>query len=290
MSTIVPSLRPPPPPLRTYEALLSGEPPGRKSPSLPIEETTNRILFGKNDKALSHRRRMFASTSAFTNYEADLTSSDRLKAKQAVMRFLKDKIRNDWEYTWPMSAKTDTEYEFDDDTAADWREREDWESGISEDDEEYQREEPQVSDKQKANESEPKSPTHVSPPQTPIPGTCPEEPVIEKNAGESETYRFESPEEVGEIVQKKLSEKKERRRRRRLELQSWNEGLDCWTQRRDAWTCAKKNRARRRGYISISENRRPGTLRKRQRQRRRPNSQTTNNPNPSSLPPNPHRK
>lgn len=247
VSTTVHTPPPPPPPPETYEALLNGLPPGRKSPSLPIQETTNRMLFGKNDKALSNRRRMFATSSAFTDYEADLSSSDRVKAKQSVMRFLKERIKSDWKYTWPKpdGENTDTEYEFDEDNAVNWREREDWESGISEDDEENRMEELAATagdmDLQaSAGRGSETAITSGSPPMSPNPDMIAQSPGIDTIAAASSPFRFETPEKVGELVQKKIQDKKERRRKRRLEMQAWNEGLDCWTRRRDAWTCARK--------------------------------------------------
>lgn len=35
------------------------------------------------------------------DYDADLVSKDKAKQKEAVKRFLAEKIRNDWEFTWP---------------------------------------------------------------------------------------------------------------------------------------------------------------------------------------------
>jgi hypothetical protein len=62
-----------------------------------------RMFFGasKLPGTIAHRRKSLANTNAITNYEADLTSRDRAKQKEAVKRLLADKIRDDWEWEWP---------------------------------------------------------------------------------------------------------------------------------------------------------------------------------------------
>ena len=50
----------------------------------------------------AHRARNLANTNAVTNYEADLTSKDRAVQKEAVRRFLAERVISDW--AWPPVA------------------------------------------------------------------------------------------------------------------------------------------------------------------------------------------
>jgi len=53
---------------------------------------------------------------------------------------------------------------------------------------------------------------------------------------EKSAYRFDSPETVGKEVSKE--EKKRKRKQDMIEEMKWNEGLRCWSARRDCWTAA----------------------------------------------------
>ncbi|KAH7366801.1 hypothetical protein B0T11DRAFT_47419 [Plectosphaerella cucumerina] len=57
-------------------------------------------------------------------------------------------------------------------------------------------------------------------------------------------FRFDSPESVGAAVRQSAAEKQARRRRAVREEIQWNEGLACFEARRNAWTSAKTMRVR----------------------------------------------
>lgn len=91
---------------------------------------------------VTRRCRNLANTNAVTEYEADLTSEDRKKQKEAVRKYLAQKIRNDWIFDWPpkpdeplISSQALIPSGKDDDNLSEsdeWREREDWLSNASE--------------------------------------------------------------------------------------------------------------------------------------------------------------
>lgn len=49
-------------------------------------------------------------------------------------------------------------------------------------------------------------------------------------------YKFDSPDSVADTLETKKDERRRKRRRKEQEEASWNEGLMCFVQRRDAWT------------------------------------------------------
>lgn len=59
----------------------------------------------------------------------------------------------------------------------------------------------------------------------------------ETNAG-IDPYKFDSPDSIAVAVESKLEDRKRKRRTMLEEEMSWNEGVACFVQRRDAWTGA----------------------------------------------------
>ena len=156
----------------------------------------------------AQRRRNMANTNALTNYEADLTSRDRAKQKEAVRRFLDEKVENTWEWPKPPNAPAgfvdylkDTGRE-----ATRWKERDEWLSNTNDTDD------------------EPSMPTAASPDTVSPVGS----------------FKFESPDDVGDSIKRRELERKRRRERKLQAELAYNEGLQCFTARRDAWTGARR--------------------------------------------------
>ncbi len=176
------------------------------------------MIFGHHATTSSaQRRRNFATTSALTDYEADLTSKDRAKQKEAVKKFLAEKVRADWKWDWPRpppnsDSSQEESHRVERVASIDehWKERDEWLSCGSE------------------NEEDAPIPTTVSSPDSPTP------------ASKYSPFRFESPDGVGETIKRTAYERKRRRKRRLAEEMAWNDGLRCFVGRRDAWTGARR--------------------------------------------------
>jgi len=177
-----------------------------------------KMIFGHHASASNaQRRRNFANTNALTDYEADLTSKDRAKQKEAVKTFLLEKVRTDWKWEWPRpppdsDSSPEESLQIERITSPDekWKERDEWLSGGSE------------------NEEDAALPNTISSPDTPTPNS------------KHSPYRFETPDGVGEIIKRTVYERKRRRKKRLAEEMAWNEGLRCFVRRRDAWTGARR--------------------------------------------------
>jgi Protein of unknown function (DUF4050) len=182
------------------------------------ESHEGKMIFGHHASASNaQRRRNFANTNAITDYEADLTSRDRAKQKEAVKKFLTEKVRTDWKWEWPRPAPdSDSPPEESPNVerltlpGENWKERDEWLSGGSE------------------NEEGAPIPTTISSPDTPTPN------------GKHSPFRFESPDGVGETIKRTVYERKRRRKKRLAEEIAWNEGLRCFVGRRNAWTGARR--------------------------------------------------
>ncbi|KAI6244968.1 hypothetical protein HI914_06937 [Erysiphe necator] len=164
------------------------------------------------------QRRNLASTNALTEYEADLTNEDRNKQKEAVRRYLAAKVRNDWSFKWkscaPQSSVSshasslsdiDMTYEFPEEE--EWKEREEWlsDAGLETGD-----------DKEDV-------------------ATL----MLRPGSAISSQSFSENMEQATNNQERKLREYKNKRK---LELQkelAYNDGLRCFTARRDVWTGAR---------------------------------------------------
>jgi hypothetical protein len=187
----------------------------------------------KEDKTEMLRRRNMATGGALTDYEADLTSRDRMKQKEAIRRVLASKVRTDWEWEWPPKSEGQdqestngntngsSEAQFqrinkDDldspiienfsDKPSDpkaWKERDEWTSEIEDDSD---------------SETETANPT-------------------------ANPFRFDSPDSVGQSLVENTNRTAERRqlkRQRKLNAElKYNSGARCFLARRDAWTRAR---------------------------------------------------
>ncbi|KAK4165007.1 hypothetical protein QBC43DRAFT_209570 [Cladorrhinum sp. PSN259] len=224
--------------------------------------------------------------------DADLLSKDKAKSKEAVRRFLEEKVRNDWEFQWPSvvtvtsvkgeaapettppadgltpeqtipgpiaAAATDGDF---DDAARDSGEEADSESDtesvystISEDPLHYQPRLEWTSDLSDDDDEPPRP--------------------------QASPFRFDSPDDVGNAVRGSIETKRTKRRRALREEATWNPGLACFEARRDAWTGAKTVRVKPKPPSPVS----PSSTRRifwRQHRRESSVSQTASSPPPTS--------
>lgn len=193
----------------------------------------------RKNSVLTHRRQSMASTAALTESQADLSSRDRNKQKDAIRRILSNKVKNDWKWDWPQDASNAStsilDQYFDDAEETDWAEREEWTSGVSESD----------PDQEAKRETTATAADGAS--------------TADSGQG-NDPFRFDSPGDVGGKVQQTEYAREEARRSRRWKRAQeeilTNDGLRCFTQRRDAWTNARyvrplSTRPRRPSSVSI---------------------------------------
>ena len=185
----------------------------------------------------SHRKRNMAMTPAVSEYEADLTSKDRMKQKEAVKKILETKVRTDWAESWKNEDVTVEEVlqteeqgqgpQLGGDGVEEekWVERTEWLSELSSSEDEDE----------SAVTTKPLSRTN----------TAEERPSFLRrlSSGKASThtdpFRFENPDSVGEVLKRKVERKRIRRQKRFVDELKENEGLRCFTIRRNVWTGAK---------------------------------------------------
>ncbi|KAL1835400.1 hypothetical protein VTJ49DRAFT_6813 [Mycothermus thermophilus] len=211
------------------------------SQELPVHHSNDTMIFADLYKAprstFSKFRHSFPhGPPPPSDIDADLVSRDKTRNKEAIKRYLAEKVRNDWEFTWPPpdtapasngvtqngtdeanvaeasaapadpDAPRDPGEEADDESDA-----ESVYSTISEDPAHFRPRLEWTSDLSDSDE-----------PQQPL-----------------SPYRFDSPDAVGAAVNSAVEAKRARRRRAVREEAKWNPGLACFEARRDAWTGAR---------------------------------------------------
>ncbi|KAH7407305.1 hypothetical protein BKA64DRAFT_640242 [Cadophora sp. MPI-SDFR-AT-0126] len=179
------------------------------------DQKQDKMIFAHTPSNSIQRRRNYATTNALTDYEADLTSRDRAKQKEAVKKYLSEKVRRDWEWEWPRpdgQANLELVKTIEEDPDVAWKERDEWLSNASDDGDDMKM---------------PKPANTTSSHDTPTPTS--------KNG-----VQLDSADGVGDTVKQALFDRKRRRKKRLAEEMAWNDGLRCFTARRDAWTCARK--------------------------------------------------
>lgn len=166
---------------------------------------------------------------------ADLVSRDKIKQKEAVKRYLADRIRNDWEFKWPPETTEEAHGQAEQDREAIN------DSAIvdsSEDDDEDE-DDDSLSDYSTVSED----PDHFRPRAEWLSDLSDMENEQARKARTS-AYRFSSPDSVGAALQASELERSAKRRKAVRDEIEWNTGLACFSARRDAWTGAKTVRVR----------------------------------------------
>lgn len=191
------------------------------------------MIFGS--KTSAQRRRNLANTNALTNYEADMTSKDRQKQKDAVRAYLTERVKKNWDWEWPQPDESSPEslpappnVEGTDTGEKQWRERDEWLSNASED------------------EDKTGMPSYVASPDTP--------------STRHSQFRFESADGLGDDIKRINWERKQRRKKRLADELAWNNGLQCFVARRDAWTGARKVYRSNQGKTVLKLGKRPSVI------------------------------
>lgn len=189
--------------------------------------------------------------------DADLLSKDKTKSKEAVKRYVAQKVRNDWEFDWPAVAVTSvTEPNGDDAPPSPGAAADSIDvvpSAVAQDDEDAPRDPGEEADSESDAES--------------VYSTISEDPVHFRARAEwtsdlsddegppqpaASPFRFDSPEDVGAAVRASIETKRTRRRRAVREEVTWNPGLACFEARRNAWTGAKTVRVKPKPVAPVS--------------------------------------
>ncbi|KAJ3578063.1 hypothetical protein NPX13_g2503 [Xylaria arbuscula] len=183
------------------------------------------------------------------DYDPDLVSKDKAKQKEAVRRFLAERIRNDWTFPWPPVCEAGSPAEpKSEDAVHDIEPLPTQEPGVTED--KHTEESTAVIDEDgyHCDDDDEDAASVYS---TVSEDNVHFRPRIEWLSDLSDdeaisplAYRFETPDAVGSTVKAtELARSAKRRRDARAEME-WNSGLACFTARRDAWTGAKVVRVR----------------------------------------------
>ncbi|KAK0613871.1 hypothetical protein B0T14DRAFT_402021, partial [Immersiella caudata] len=190
--------------------------------------------------------------------DADLVSKDKTRQKEAVKRYLAERIRNDWDFVWPppptaqptvaapapantpQAVKGSNEAPVVDDHASqplaaviagargDDAPRDPGEEADSE------------SDAESVYSTISEDPVHFRPR---VEWTSDLSDDDEPRTTAS-PFRFDNPDSVGTAVTSSILEKRAQRRRAVRDEATWNPGLACFEARRNAWTGAKTARVK----------------------------------------------
>ncbi|OAQ71120.1 mitochondrial AAA ATPase [Pochonia chlamydosporia 170] len=197
---------------------------------------------------------------------ADLLSKDKSKQKDAVKRYLTDKVRNDWEFTWPPAIPEEgLVSELDEQLAAvelpnhDVPPTQNAEpQPIASEEDGYKGEEGTELDESQSDIGQGNAIDDDNDDAESVYSVMSEDAIHyrprtewtsdlsddEDLPSKSSPFRFDNPESIQSTVQEIVQAKKARRRRALREEMGWNEGLACFEARRNAWTAAKTVRVR----------------------------------------------
>ncbi|KAH6688291.1 hypothetical protein F5X68DRAFT_78848 [Plectosphaerella plurivora] len=215
------------------------------------------------------------------DYDSDLLSKDKTKQKEAVKRHLQEKVRNDWDFTWPSPATTPAAAAAT--ATATAPAPEPAQNGHTSHDAVAEASAPEHDNATAPTTTATVVASHNGLTTTPtvddaLASTDEDSEAEDGNNSDAESvyssmsedlahykpriewlsdlsedepahpslspFRFDSPESVGTAVRQSAAEKQARRRRQVREESEWNEGLACFEARRNAWTSAKTMRVR----------------------------------------------
>ncbi|KAI1152970.1 hypothetical protein F4825DRAFT_416891 [Nemania diffusa] len=221
--------------------------------------TTQNMLFSdlyKSTKLPLSRLRQHSQHPALVSreYDPDLVSKDKTKQREAVRRFLAERIRDDWVFKWPPTSEVEGVGKL-------------VSEGSVEEVEPLSIQQLAISEVRKTDESTPDADDDgyhcdeegkdddtasiYSTVSEDLAHFCPRAEWLSDMSDEENdepasplAYRFETPDAVGSTIQAiELARSAKRRRAARAEME-WNSGLACFSARRDAWTGAKVVRVR----------------------------------------------
>ncbi|KAI0966005.1 hypothetical protein F4678DRAFT_309385 [Xylaria arbuscula] len=219
--------------------------------------TTQKMLFSdlyKSTKSPLSRLRQHSQqpVPVSREYDQDLVSKDKAKQKEAVRRFLAEKIRNDWVFKWPPVSEAGDVAEPPSEISVDHVEPSPAQepdvsevegaeaAAIGADDEGYHCDDDD-DDVASVYSTVSEDLVHFRSRTEWLSDLSDDE---REEPTSSLAYRFETPDAVGSTVKAtELARSAKRRRDARAEME-WNSGLACFAARRDAWTGAKVVRVR----------------------------------------------
>ncbi|KAK1777924.1 hypothetical protein QBC45DRAFT_415593 [Copromyces sp. CBS 386.78] len=196
--------------------------------------------------------------------DADLVSKDKAKQKEAVRRYLVEKVRNDWEFEWPpvTQSQSSTEATPTSNEKQQHIAQPPSDNTIATD----EHGPPRIADEaavQSFDDDAPRDPGEEADSESDaesVYSTISEDLIHYRPRAEwtsdlsdndeqpapstSSPFRFDSPDAVGTAVKCSLEAKRAKRRRAVRDEASWNPGLACFEARRDAWTDAKTVRVK----------------------------------------------
>ncbi|KAI1159562.1 hypothetical protein F5B18DRAFT_580653 [Nemania serpens] len=195
-------------------------------------------------------------------YDPDLVSKDKARQREAVRRFLAERIRDDWVFNWPPvseaggvgepALKDPIKGVRDAITTAQPainRGGTTKESALGADDDGYHCDDDEEDDAASMYSTVSEDLVHSRPRADWLSDLSDDE---NDEPPSPLTYRFETPDAVGSTLKAtELARSAKRRRAVRAEAE-WNSGLACFTARRDAWTGARVVRIRPKAAESAS--------------------------------------
>jgi len=241
-------------------------------------------LYKSPRSPLSKLRNSFPHAIALPpDVDADLVSKDKARQKEAVKRFLTEKIRNDWDFVWPppsVSSSPPTETTTTTTSSHEHEQQQQRDNAIPANsaapttqddsralaqddgslgtttapspdvavdfDEDAPRDPGEEADSESGSDAESVYSTMSEDQEhfRPRAEWTSDLSDSEEPAQNQSPFRFDSPDAVGSVVRSSILAKRTRRRRAVREEASWNPGLACFVARRDAWTGAKTVRVK----------------------------------------------
>ncbi len=195
-----------------------------------------------------------------SDLDADLVSRDKTKNKEAVRRFLAEKVRNDWDFTWPEVAPPTAEH-------ASPTQGEPVAQGAQDDgpqslaavsttlaaeEEEAPRDPGEEADRESDAESVYSTISEDAAHFRPRADWTSDLSDNDEPPAAASPFRFDSPDTVGAVVRDSIETKRARRRRAVRDETKWNPGLACFEARRSAWTGAKTVRVKPKPQSPVS--------------------------------------
>ncbi|KAG6006010.1 hypothetical protein E4U21_007436 [Claviceps maximensis] len=217
---------------------------------------------------------LLSSTPEWVSDEyADLFSRDKTKQKNAVKRYLSDKVRNDWDFSWPSVLREDESVLAMDqelttaDVAHQTTLNDSNQHSLMEIQEEHKKEkDTELSDTASDVDLDETNADADTEDAESVYSVFSEDAAHfrlrtewtsdlsdvddEEVSTRCSPFRFDNPSAVQSTVQEIVEAKKASRRRAVREEMSWNDGLACFEARRNAWTGAKTVRLRRKPVVT----------------------------------------
>ncbi|KAH7311725.1 hypothetical protein B0I35DRAFT_411878 [Stachybotrys elegans] len=191
---------------------------------------------------------------------ADLLSRDKVKQKDAIKRYLADKIRNDWTFDWPPQTVTPNSYPKETPAAAaaapttettniaaqldEAPSQVPVQDEIRDDDGYHVDEDADLSDKGSQVGDDAESIYSIVSEDPRYQALAEWTSDLSDNEDDHPPLQFESPDAVGSTVRASVLAKQARRRKQVRDEVAWNQGLACFEARRNAWTGARTVRVR----------------------------------------------